>query len=60
MEYRYPHFERELLVEEMDFAGGPGIGQELPDFTLATTQDGHVRKRDFAGRPLLILFASIT
>lgn len=60
IDYRYPHFQRELLVEDMSFTGGPDIGDELPDFELATIDGGRLRKRDFAGRPFLIVFGSYT
>lgn len=61
MEYRYPHFKRALLIEDMGFAQGPMPGQEVPDFDLPTTDGGRVRKADFLGRrPLLLTFASVT
>lgn len=61
MEYRYPHFKRELLMEDMSFSGGPVPGKPMPDFDLPTTDGGRVRKRDFVTqRPLLLTFASVT
>lgn len=60
-EYRYAHFTRERLMEDMAFTGGPPPGQPMPDFDLPTTDGGRVRKSDFVGqRPLLLTFASIT
>jgi hypothetical protein len=60
-EYRYEHFKRELLIEDMAFAGGPGPGDPMPEFDLPTTDGGRVRKSDFVGdRPLFLTFASIT
>ncbi|HEV2124141.1 MAG TPA: hypothetical protein VGW38_15365 [Chloroflexota bacterium] len=61
MQYRYPHFKRELLVEDMSFRGGPRPGEPVPDFDLPTTSGGRVRREDFVGRqPLLMTFGSIT
>lgn len=59
-EYRYPLFKRGLLMADMAFLGGPAPGEELPDFDLETTDGRRVRKADFAGRPLLIAFGSVT
>lgn len=61
MEYRYLHFNRKLLMEDVAFAGGPSPGQQMPDFDLPTTDGGRVRKGDFVGqRPLLLTFGSVT
>jgi hypothetical protein len=61
MEYRYPHFRRELMMEDRQFTGGPAPGEPMPEFDLPTTDGGHVRKRDFVGqRPLLLTFGSVT
>jgi hypothetical protein len=61
MEYRYPHFKRELLMEDMEFSAGPPPGHPMPDFDLPTTDGGRVRKDDFVGeRPLLLIFGSVT
>jgi hypothetical protein len=61
MQYRYPHFKREILIEDLSFHGGPYPGQQLPDFDLPTTDGNRIRKRDFVGqRPLLFTLASIT
>ena len=61
MEYSYPHFNLDILIEDMSFHGGPYPGQQLPDFDLPTTDGAHIRKRDFVNRrPLLLTFASIT
>lgn len=61
MDYRYPHFTREILREDMAFRGGPHLGLPLPDFDLPTADGDRVRKRDFAGRrPLLLTCTSIT
>lgn len=60
-EYRYPHFKRELLMEDSAFAGGPSPGEPMPDFDLPTTDGGRVSKDDFVGeRPLLLIFSSYT
>lgn len=61
LEYRYPHFTRSLLVEDIAFRGGPAPGEQLPDFELPTIDGRVVSKSDFVGqRPLLITLASIT
>lgn len=59
--YRYPHFERKLLMEDTSFKTGPSPGEPMLDFELPTTRGGLVRKRDFVGeRPVLLAFGSIT
>lgn len=59
--YRYPHFRRQILREDMAFRGGPSPGEPMPDFDLPTTNGGRVRKHDFVGRrPLLLTCTSIT
>ncbi|MFP4600979.1 MAG: TlpA family protein disulfide reductase [Persicimonas sp.] len=61
LEYRYPHFKRELLMEDMSFGGGPSPGEPMPDFELPTTDGDTIRKSDFVGdRPLLLTVGSIT
>ena len=61
MEYRYDHFSRQLLMEDMAWRGGVPPGEEMPDFDLETTDGGRVRKSDFVGvRPLLLSFGSVT
>ncbi|MDP9357200.1 MAG: redoxin domain-containing protein [Chloroflexota bacterium] len=61
LNYRYPHFTRGILLDDMAFRGGPYPGQPLPDFDLPTTDGGCVHKRDFVGRrPLLLTCTSIT
>lgn len=61
MDYRYPHFTRQILKCDMAFRGGPHPGQPFPDFDLPTTDDHRVRKRDFVGRrPLFLTCTSIT
>ena len=61
MEYHYPHFKRQLLMEDMSFAGGPSPGQQMPDFDLPTSDGAWVRKTDFVNqRPLLLTFGSVT
>jgi hypothetical protein len=60
MEYRYPHFKRELLGEDSSFVNGAAPGQPLPDFDLPTTDGGRLRKRDLLGKPLLLILGSYT
>lgn len=61
MEYRFSRFDREVLTEDLDFHGGPKVGEPMPDFELRTSDDLYVRKSDYVGRrPLLLTFASIT
>ena len=59
--YRYPHFTRGILREDMAFRGGPRPGEPMPDFDLATVDGGRLRRRGFVGRlPLLLICTSIT
>lgn len=58
--YRYDHFHRKLLLEDMRFLGGPGPGEAIPDFELHTTAGGVLRRSDLLGVPVLISFGSIT
>ncbi|GAC1299505.1 MAG: hypothetical protein NVS2B9_00580 [Myxococcales bacterium] len=60
MDYRYEHFKKELLQEDAAFSHGPGPGDPLPDFDLPTVEGGRLRKRDLAGKPFVLIFASIT
>src|SRR6266511_1960538 len=61
MEYRYRHFKRELLFEDMAWRGGIAVGEQMPDFDLPTTDGGRIRKTDFVGvKPLLLSFGSVT
>ncbi len=61
VEYRYPHFKRELLMEDASFDGGPSPGEPVPYFDLPTTDGGRISKGDFVGeRPLLLVFGSFT
>lgn len=60
MDYRYEHFDRQLLEEDSSFRGGPSPGEPFPDFALPTTAGGTARKEDFSGRPLLVILSSFT
>lgn len=60
MDYRYEHFKKELLQEDSSFSHGPRPGEPLPDFDLPTVDGGRLRKRDLAGKPFVLIFASIT
>lgn len=61
MAYRYPHFIRQILLDDMAFRGGPRPGEPMPDFDILTTDDGRLQKHDFIGRrPLLLTCTSIT
>ncbi len=61
MKYRYPHFKRQLLIEDLAFRRGPSPGEPMPEFDLPTTEGGRIRKSDFVGqRPLLVTFSSVT
>jgi hypothetical protein len=59
-EYRFSHFDREVAVGDVAFHGGPAPGDTLPDFDLATTSGGRLRRADLEGRPTLVTFASVT
>lgn len=61
MEYRYPHFQSELLEDDASFVGGPRPGEVFPEFDLPTTDGGRTGKSGFLGRkPFLMSFASVT
>lgn len=60
MEYGYEHFRKELLKEDSSFSHGQRLGEPLPDFDLPTVDGGRLRKRDLAGQPFVLIFASFT
>ena len=60
MEYRFDHFNRQLLMEDMAFTAGPKPGDAFPDFDLATSEGGHVRRSDLLGRPFFVTVGSFT
>lgn len=59
--YRYDQFQRELILHDMKFEGGPEPGDPFPDFDLPTTT-GNRAARDglVADRPMLLVFSSFT
>jgi len=60
VEYRYEHFKRQLLIDDMAFTAGPTPGEPLPDFDLATSEGGRVRRSELLGQPLLVTIGSFT
>ena len=59
--YRFDHFRRQQLTDDMQFGAGKEPGWQVPDFDLATTTGGRVKKADFQGRrPVLFMFGSLT
>jgi hypothetical protein len=59
--YRYDHFTRDRLRDDLAFHAGKEPGWAVPDFDLPTVNGGRVRKSDFAGRrPVLLTFAALT
>lgn len=60
MEYRFEHFNRQLLMEDMAFAAGPTPGEPFPDFDLATSEGTRVRRSEYLGKPLLVTIGSFT
>jgi hypothetical protein len=59
--YRYEHFHRGLMLEDMRFLAGPGPGEAVPDFELLTTTGQRLRKANLlGGRPVLLTFGSVT
>ena len=61
MDYRYRHFTRDLLEEDVSFSSAAAPGRQLPDFDLVSTDGARIRKSDFVGRrPLLLTFGSVT
>jgi peroxiredoxin len=61
-EYRYPHFQRKMMMEDMlSFRGGPKPGEEFPDFQLTTLDGDSLTKKSLTGdRPVLITIGSVT
>lgn len=60
-DYRFERFERELVMEDMGFQGGPGPGEPFPEFELPTVGGGEIRKADYVDRrPMLMIFSSFT
>lgn len=59
--YRFERFQRQLLLHDLRFEGGPGPGEPFPDFELTTidgkqvTRDGLTRQR-----PVLMVLSSFT
>jgi len=61
VEYRYPHFQRELINEDASFTEAGRPGSVMPAFDLPTVDGGRVERNDYIHqRPLLLTFASIT
>ncbi len=61
MDYRYDHFSRRLLIEDMAFHAGPQPGEAMPDFELVTSEGERVRKQDLlGGKPMLLTMGSFT
>jgi hypothetical protein len=59
--YRYDEISLGGVLKDFtDFHGGPLPGEPVPDFDLITTDGKRARKSDYAGRPLLVTFASCT
>lgn len=59
--YRYEHFSLKHVPEQLRFRQGPRPGEQMPEFTLQTTDGEWIRRSDFLGwKPLLLVFASIT
>ena len=47
--YRYPHFRRCFILEDMTFRGGPEPAEDFPGFDLVTIDGGRIRKQGFVG-----------
>lgn len=61
MNYRFDHFRRQQLTDDMQFGAGKEPGWQVPDFDLPTTTGGRIKKSDFQGRrPVLFMFGSLT
>ncbi len=61
MDYRFNHFRRQHLLDDLQFHAGPAPGRPVPDFDLPVVTGGVVRKSDHMGsRPALLTFASLT
>ncbi len=60
VEYRYPHFQRQFLRDDLGFHGAPEPGSPIPDFDLMTVDGRRLSKSDLLGRPFLVVFGSCT
>jgi Iodothyronine deiodinase len=61
MDYRFDHFIRQQLTDDLAFGAGKEPGRPLPDFDLPTVTGGRVRRADFVGRrPVLFTFGCLT
>jgi len=61
MDYRFDHFRRQQLTDDLELGAGKEPGWQVPDFDLPTVTGGRVRKSDYMGRrPVLITFGCLT
>jgi hypothetical protein len=61
VDYRFDHFRRQQLRQDLELAEGKGPGWKVPEFDLPTLTGGRLRKSDFQGhRPVLFTFGSLT
>ncbi len=59
--YRYRSFNTRLLMSDFRFGKESlGQGDRVPEFDLPTTTVERLRSRDRAGRPLLLIFGSVS
>jgi len=59
--YRFDHFRRQQLTDDLQLGAGKEPGWQVPDFDLPTITGGRVRKSDFQGRrPVFFTFGSLT
>jgi len=59
--YRFDHFRRQQLTDDLQLGDRREAGWQVPEFDLPTTSGGRVKKSDFQGRrPVLLMFGSLT
>jgi len=59
--YRFDHFRRQQLTDDLQLGARREAGWQVPEFDLPTTSGGRVKKSDFQGRrPVLLMFGSLT
>lgn len=59
--YQYDTFTTRLILEDLSFKRtDPGPGDRVPQFTLPVVDGGHFTSRDLGGKPVLMVFGSLT